>query len=109
MEEFKDYKVLIEDLEVPKQDLTKAELTGIINKKLSKNWSITNNQDGIDIEIEPEWKNILINDGSFLWEYTKLGWKAMQYQQNRNDGTVREWLNFKNLNYKVKKKGLLNM
>ena len=105
MEGFKDYKVLIEDLEVPEKDLTKAELIGIINKKISKGWNKTANKDGIDIEVEPEWKNILINDGSILWEYTKLGWKAMHYQQRDQKGKIkRDWLNFKSLNYKGKKK-----
>ena len=105
MEGFKDYKVLIEDLEVPEKDLTKEELIRVINKKLSKNWSVTNNKDGIDMDVEPEWKNVLRNDGSILWEYTKLGWKAMQYQQRDQKGNVkREWLNFKSLNYKGKNK-----
>ena len=105
MESLKDYEVLIEDLEVPEKDLTKEELIRVINKRLSKNWSATNHKDGIDMDVEPEWKNILRNDGSILWEYTKLGWKAMQYQQRDQKGNIkREWLNFKSLNYKGKKK-----
>ena len=105
MEEFKDYKVLIEDLEVPKKDLTKDKLISIINKKISKGWNKEINKDGIDIAVEPEWKNILREDGSVLGEYTKLGWKAMHYLHRDQKGNIKkEWLSFKNLNYKGKKK-----
>ena len=104
MEGFKDYKVLIEDLEVPEKDITKSELIGIINKKLSKDWKVTNSNDGVDLEVEPEWEKLLREDGSILWEYTKLGWKAMQYQQRDQKGNIkREWLSFKSLNYKGKR------
>jgi len=105
MEGFKDYKVLIEDLEVPEKDLTKAELIGVINKEISKGWSAEFSKDAIEIEVEPEWKNILREDGSILYEYTQLGWKAMHYQQRDQEKKIkREWLSFKSLNYKGKKK-----
>ena len=105
MEGFKDYRVLIEDLEVPEKDLTKTELIGVINKEISKGWSAKSSKDAIEIEVKPEWKNILREDGSILYEYAQLGWKAMHYQQRDPKGNIkREWLSFKSLNYKGKKK-----
>ena len=107
MENFKDYTVLIEDmedLETSEKEITKFELIQIINKKLGKNWTSKDWSNGIDIEVLPEWKKILREDGSILWEYTKLGWKAMQYQQRDQKGNIkREWLSFKSLNKGAKK------
>ena len=105
MDEFEDYELLIEDLELPTKDLTKSELIKIINERLSKRWTEDEYSNGREIDIQPEWKNILRDDGSVLWEYTKIGWKAMQYQQTDQKGNVkRQWLNFKNLDYKGKNK-----
>ena len=105
MEDFGEYKVLIDDLEIPTEDVTKFQLIKIINKRLSKRWTAEELMRGIEIDVQPEWKNILMEDGSILWEYTKLGWKAMQYQQRDQKGNIkREWLSFKSLNYKGKKK-----
>ena len=102
-----DYEVIIEDLEIGDVilDVTKNELIEILNKKLSRGWTAGEREDGLDIPVEPEWENILKEDGSILYEYTKLGWKAMQYQQTDQKGNVkRRWLYFKNLNYKGKNK-----
>jgi len=108
MENFKDYTVLIEDmedLETSEKEITKFELIQIINKRLGKKWTSEDWSKGIDIEVLPEWKKLLQEDGSILWEYTKLGWKAMQYQQRDQKGNIkREWLSFKSSNYKGKNK-----
>ena len=103
MEEFKDYEVTIEDSIEPKKDITKPELIGIINERIKKQWRSDTSE--IEIDVRPEWKKILREDGSILWEYTKMDWKAMQYQQRDQKGNIkREWLSFKSLNYKGKKK-----
>jgi len=91
-----DYEVFIEDY---KEEITKKELIIIINERLSRRWSSAEMESGVEIDVEDEWKRILREDGSILWDYQKLGWKAMQYQRQRNDGTVREWLSFKNPNF----------
>jgi len=93
-----DYEVFIEDLVYPEEtDINKDDLIKIINKELRKR-----SASEIKIEIKPEWKKILREDGSILWGYQELGWKAMHYQQKKNDGSCYEWLSFKNPNYKGK-------
>ena len=98
-----DYEVIIEDLEIGDVilDVTKNELIEILNKKLSRGWTAGEREDGLDIPVESEWENILKEDGSILYEYTKLGWKVSHMQQKKQDGSIRrQWLSFKNLNYK---------
>ena len=101
MIDYEDYEVNIDDWNPLTQDLTKLELITIINKKLGKKWTGEDWSKGISLEVKPEWEKILREDGSVLWEYTKLGWKAMHYKKTNQDGkVVRNWLNFKSLNYK---------
>jgi len=97
MDGCKDYEVLITDLEPPKpKDLDKGQLIRIINEKLRKNWTPQDRSIDLEIDIEPEWKQILREDGSILWDYQKLGWKAMHYKKTNQEGKVtREWLYFK--------------
>jgi len=108
MEDLKDYTVLIEDmgdLEISEKEITKFELIKIINERLSKRWTADEYSNGREVDVQPEWKNILREDGSVLGEYTKLGWKAMHYLHRDQKGNIKkEWLSFKNLNYKGKKK-----
>jgi len=93
-----DYEVFIDDWEPPKADVSKTQLIAIINKKLSKKWTDEDWSKGISIEVQAEWKKLLREDGSILWEYTKLGWKAMHYKKTNQEGeVVRDWLNFKSL------------
>jgi len=108
MEDLKDYTVLIEDmedLEISEKEITKFELIQIINKRLGKRWTSEDWSNGIEIAVQPEWKKILREDGTILWEYTKLGWKAMHYQHRDQKGKIkREWLSFKSSKNKGKKK-----
>ena len=91
-----EYEVIIEEV-----DTTKEELIEILNKKLGQSWTHEEHASGFEIEVEPEWENVLREDASILWSYHKLGWKAMHYQKTDNGGEViRQWLSFKNPNYK---------
>jgi len=82
-------------------DVDKNELIEILNKKLSRSWTTGEREDGLDIPVESEWENILKEDGSILYEYTKLGWKVSHMKQKKQDGSIRrQWLSFKNLNCK---------
>ena len=104
MDDFDDYEILIDDFDVPEPKITKFQLIEIINKHLGKQWTANDFTHGVDVDVKPEWKQLLRDDGSILWEYTKLGWKAMHYQRTDQKGNiVREWLSFKSLNKKGKK------
>ena len=103
MSEWDDYKVVIEDMEP--RSISKPQLIMIINEKISTQWTHRTRASTIEIDVQPEWKKILREDGSILWDYHKLGWKAMHYQKKEQNGSVnRDWLSFKFLNYKGKKK-----
>ena len=104
MEDLKNYEVFIEDIE-PTKDITKTELIHIINKRIGKKWTPEESSCEVKIDVQPEWKKLLREDGSILGEYTKLGWKAMHYQHRDQKGNIKkEWLSFKSLDYKGKKK-----
>ena len=60
--ENKDYELLIDDWEPPIKDVTKLELIKIINKRLSKRWTANEYSNGIEMDIQPEWKKILRED-----------------------------------------------
>ena len=91
-----DYEVFIDECEFETgQHLSKIEVIHILNDKLSKYWPSGDHKFGMEIEVEPSWRKVLVEDGSLLWGYIQLGWKVMHYRQERNDGTAREWLSFK--------------
>jgi len=103
MGDFRDYEVTIEDLEPYKsKEVTKSDLIRVINERLSKQWSSQQDRTiGIEIDVRPEWKKILREDGSILWDYHELGWKAMHYEKRNQKGKIiREWLSFKHPRYK---------
>jgi len=105
VDDSKDYEVFIDDYDPPPKDITKFQLIAIINKRIGKKWTPEKWTHEVEIDVQPEWKKILIEDGSILGEYTKLGWKAMHYQhRDQKENIKREWLSFKSLNYKGKKK-----
>jgi len=99
MDDFKDYSVLIEDLD-ELEPITKEQLIKIFNNKISLNRRLANTPKGVEIDILPEWKEALQNDGSILWEYEKIGWKVMWYNQEYRTKPTRSWLSFKNAKYK---------
>ena len=106
MGDYEDYEVDISDLETATPvEITKDYLINVLNEKIRDSYSLANSPTGIEVDIKPEWEKPLREDGSILWEYTKLGWKAMHYKKTNQSGkVVRNWLSFKSLNYKGKKK-----
>ena len=90
-----DYKVIIEDMPI-----TREQMITILNKKIKENKWDANTPKGIQIDVKPEWKELLQKDGSIFWEYEKLGWKVMWYNQKYRTKPTRSWLSFKNAKYK---------
>jgi len=98
---FEDYKVLIDDLEL--EDLTpitKSNLIEIFNGAIKVNPTAANTKSGVEIDVKPNWKQLLQDDGSILRDYEKIGWRVMWYRQKYSNGSVREWLSFRNPKYK---------
>jgi hypothetical protein len=106
MRDYEDYDVDISDLEAETPvEITKDYLIKVFNEKIKESYSLAFSSVGIEIDVKSEWENRLREDGTILWEYTKLGWKAMHYQKTDQSGkVVRNWLSFKSLDYKGKKK-----
>jgi len=94
-----DYTIVIDDMPP-----TRVQMITILNKKIRENKWDANTSKGIEIDVKPEWEEILQKDGSILWEYEKLGWKVMWYNQKYRTKPTRSWLSFKNAKYKGKKK-----
>jgi hypothetical protein len=87
----KDYKLIIEDMPP-----TRAQMITILNEHIRENKRDANKSGGIQIDVKPEWKELLQKDGSIFWDYEKLGWKVMWYNQKYSTKPARSWLSFKN-------------
>lgn len=93
-----DYTLIIEDMPP-----TRAQMIKIFNKKIKENKWKAKTPGGIQIDVKPEWKDLLQKDGSIFWDYEKLGWKVMWYNQRYSTKPTRSWLTFKDANYKGEK------
>ena len=90
-----DYTVMIDNMPPDR-----TQMITILNKKIRENRSEANTAEGIEIDIKPEWKELLQKDGSIFWGYEKLGWKVMWYNQEYSNKPTRSWISFKNAKYK---------
>ena len=90
-----DYTIMIDDMPP-----SRSEMIKIFNKKIKENKWKANTPEGIQIDVKPEWKDLLQKDGSIFWDYEKLGWKVMWYKQEYSNKPTRSWVSFKNAKYK---------
>ena len=101
-----EYDVLIEDLVLPPDkkievaNVLKKTISRTINQKLRARSAETRQPKGLEIDVDPEWADILHNDSSILRAYEDAGWKVMWYNRHslgpgRGD-LVRSWLSFRN-------------
>ena len=100
-----EYEVLIEDLNPPKDkkievaNVLKKTISRTINQRLRARSAETREPKGLEIDVDPEWADILHNDSSILRAYEDAGWKVMWYNRHslgpgRGD-LVRSWLSFR--------------
>jgi len=100
-----EYEVLIEDLNIPEENIIKMSnilkrtIRRTINKRLRSNLAETRKEKGLEIDVPPEWEDILHKDSTLLGDYEKIGWKVMWYNTHsqgpgRGD-LVRSWLSFR--------------
>ena len=81
----------------------KITIQNAFNKVLKKAWTFEDYQQGKEVELCNEWVVAIAQDASIFYDYEKLGWKVMQYQQQFSNGFIRQWVNFKNSNYKKRR------
>ena len=86
-----DYTVVIDNMPP-----NRTQMITILNKNIKENRWKANTPNGIEIDVKPEWKELLQKDGSIFWGYEKLGWKVMWYNQEYRTKPNRSWLSFKN-------------
>ena len=95
-----DYDVYIDDLFVEDNFITKEKMIKILNKEIRTNSAFVDRDKGIEVEVLPEWETILLEDGSILGSYEKIGWRVMWYNQKFRTKPTRSWLSFRNAQYK---------
>tara|TARA_R110002060_G_scaffold48812_2_gene59784 strand:- start:100 stop:438 length:339 start_codon:yes stop_codon:yes gene_type:complete len=100
-----EYEVLIEDLNIPEDNTIKVShvlkrtIRRTINERLRSNFAETHKEKGLEIDVPPEWVDILLEDSSILRDYDEVGWKVMWYNKHslgpgRGD-LLRSWLSFR--------------
>jgi hypothetical protein len=96
-----DYKVIIDDLEIEVDEIAVLEnaIKHTIDRALIVRVEETQLPGGLEIDVDPEWADVLHNDSSILTDYEEIGWKVMWYNKHslgpgRGD-LVRSWLSFR--------------
>ena len=76
----------------------KKEITSEINKVLREKMNLARTVKGIEMDVPHEWNDILLEDGSILRAYEKIGWKVRWFQKHSEGPArgklVKNWLQF---------------
>ena len=76
----------------------KKQITSEINKVLRENMSLARTVQGIEMGVPHEWNDILLEDGSILRAYEKIGWKVRWFQKHSEGPArgklIKNWLQF---------------
>jgi len=102
-----EYEVSIDELELSKDDITikrasrlKNTIRRTINERLRIDQEQTRSPGGLEIDVLPEWEEILHKDYTILREYEEVGWKVMWYNEHslgpERGELTRSWLSFRN-------------
>jgi hypothetical protein len=99
-----DYDIFLDDLEIPEEKpITKKEILKEINYAIKSNMKLARTMKGIEIDVKPEWSDLLEKDGSIIRSYEKAGWKV-RWWQTHEDGPatgrlLRSWLILQDADY----------
>ena len=89
-----EYDVEISDLDDPK--ITKGQIVKEINDAVRRNMKLARTLKGIEIDVKPEWYDMLLEDGSIIRSYEKAGWKVRWWEQHEDGPAtgklLRSWL-----------------
>ena len=76
----------------------KKEITSEINKVLREKMNLARTVKGIEMDVPHEWNDILLEDGSILRAYEKIGGKVRWFQKHSEGPArgklVKNWLQF---------------
>jgi hypothetical protein len=76
----------------------KKEIMAEINQTLKENMSLSRTVEGIKLDVPSEWNDILLEDGSILRAYEKIGWKVRWFQKHSEGPArgklIKNWLHF---------------
>jgi hypothetical protein len=95
----KDYEVEISDLEISdfeERVTTRSDIVKEINRIIKRDMKMSKTLKGIEIDVKPEWEDLLLKDGSIIRSYEKAGWKV-RWWNIHEDGPalgrlLRSWL-----------------
>jgi len=83
-----------EQLEGP--PATRSEIVKEINAVIKRDMKMARTLKGIEIEVKPEWADLLLKDGSIIRSYEKVGWKVRWWEQHEDGPAtgrlLRSWL-----------------
>ena len=89
-----EYDVEISDLDDPK--ITKGQVVKEINEVIRRDMKLARTLKGIEIDVQPEWYDMLLEDGSIIRSYEKAGWKVRWWEQHEDGPAtgklLRSWL-----------------
>ena len=75
---------------------TKPEIVKEINAVIRRDMKMARTLKGIEIEVKPEWYDLLLKDGSIIRSYEKAGWKVRWWEQHEDGPAtgrlMRSWL-----------------
>jgi hypothetical protein len=91
------------DKAADKNKAKRREMLEEINSAIKKNMKMSRTVKGIEIDVKPEWSDLLLEDGSIIRSYEKAGWKVRWYQKH-SDGPatgklLRSWLCLQDAQY----------
>ena len=74
----------------------KKEMVMEINAIIRKDMKMARTLKGIEIEVKPEWYDLLLEDGSIIRSYEKAGWKVRWWEKHEDGPAtgklLRSWL-----------------
>tara|TARA_R110002124_G_scaffold185894_1_gene353421 strand:+ start:506 stop:808 length:303 start_codon:yes stop_codon:yes gene_type:complete len=96
-----DYDLFIDDYKPTKADIIKK-----INDAIKNGRAATKTPPGLELDVPPEWVDILQNDAAILYDYGEVGWKIMWYNIHSDgpgDGDlIRSWISIRDKRHVAK-------
>ena len=96
-----DYDVEISDFDDPK--ITKGQIVKELNEIIRRDIKLAKTIKGIEIDVKPEWSDLLQEDGSIIRSYEKAGWKVRWWQKHEDGPAtgrlLRSWLIFQDADH----------